>query len=105
MSLLSEKIKKKAESQYKEGSDMDQEIVAKFFNPTGKGDWYLMNKDPKSGYCWGIVDLFAVEVGSFDIRELEEISLPFGMKIERDEYFTPMKAKDLFEKLVKNKVH
>ena len=105
MSLLDIKIQKKAEDQYQQGSDMEQNVVAKFFNPTGQGDWYLMNKDPESQYCWGIVDLFAVEVGSFDIKELEEINLPFGMKIERDNHFKPIKAKDLFEKLVKNKVH
>ena len=105
MKLLTNEIKTKAEKQYDKGSDMDQQVVAKFFNPIGQGNWYLMNKSPEDDYCRGIVDLFAVEVGSFDIKELEEFELPMGMKIERDLYFKPIKAKDLFEDLVKNKVH
>tara|TARA_Y100001970_G_scaffold135340_1_gene166603 strand:+ start:1116 stop:1433 length:318 start_codon:yes stop_codon:yes gene_type:complete len=105
MELLTKEIKTKAEKQYDLGSDMDQNVVAKFFNPVGQGTWYLMNKSPEDNYCWGIVDLFAVEVGSFDLNELKELELPMGMKIERDLYFKPRKAKELFEELVKNKVH
>ena len=105
MKLLTKEIKTKAEKQYDQGADMDQNVIAKFFNPAGPGTWYLMNKSPEDGYCWGIVDLMAVEVGSFMLEELEELQLPMGMKIERDKYFEPIKAKELFEELVKNKVH
>ena len=106
MKLLTKEIKAKAEKQYELGSEMkDQDIVAKFFNPVGMGTWYLMNKSPEDGYCWGIVDLMAVEVGSFMIEELEELKLPMGMKIERDTSFQPINAEKLFEELVKNKVH
>ena len=105
MKLLTKEIKTKAEKQYDKGSDMDQEVVAKFFNPIGQATWYLMNKSPEDSYCWGIVDWMALEVGSFDIKELEETELPMGMKIERDLYFKPIKAKELFKDLTKNKVH
>ena len=106
MKLLTKEIKAKAEKQYELGSEMkDQDIVAKFFNPVGMGTWYLMNKSPEDGYCWGIVDLMAVEVGSFMIEELEDLELPMGMEIERDLYFKPRKAEELFEELVKNRVH
>jgi len=101
MKLLTKEIKTKAEKQYDKGSDMEQKVVAKFFNPMGKGTWYLMNKSPEDDYCWGIVDWMAVEMGSFSIKELEELQLPMGMKIERDKYFTPVKAKELFEGLTK----
>ena len=106
MKLLTKEIKTKAEKQYEFAADMDkQEVVAKFFNPVGPGTWYLMNKSPEDGYCWGIVDLMAVEVGSFMIEELEELQLPMGMKIERDLHFKPTNAEKLFEELVKNKLH
>ena len=36
---------------------------------------------------------------NFSINELESIKLPFGLKIERDMYFEPMKAKDVWDKL------
>ena len=99
MKLMTKAIKKQAEKQYELGSDMNQKVVAKYFNPAGTGTWYLMNTEPGSDYAWGIVDLFAVEMGSFRISELESIKLPFGLGIERDLLFEPMKAKDVCDKL------
>jgi len=99
MKLLTKDIEKKAKSQYEKGSDLDQMVVAKFFNPSGLGTWYLMNIGEDGDYCWGIVDLFEIEMGSFSLNDLKEIKLPFGLKIERDLYFAPIKAKDLWDGL------
>ena len=99
MQLLTKEIKTKAEKQYKDGSDMSQEVVAKFFDPVGSFTWYLMNKDPESGYCWGIVDGMAVEIGSFGLTELEEHTGHFGLGIERDTSFEPVKAIKIWDKL------
>ena len=38
-------------------------------------------------------------MGSFSIDELESIKLPFGLGIERDTLFEPMKAKDVWDRL------
>ena len=100
MELLTDELKKQAEGQYSLGSDMDQEIIAKFFTPWSDWTWYLMNKEPGKDYCWGIVDGFAVEAGSFSMEELTEVAGPFGMEIERDLYFSPIKAKDLWKELM-----
>ena len=101
MKLLTESIKKAAEGQFNRASEMrEQQVVAKFFNPVGSWSWYLMNKDPESSYCWGIVKGEAVEVGSFDIEDLQKIELQFGLGIERDTSFTPMNAKLLYSKLI-----
>jgi len=101
MELFTKDIIEKAKKQYPLGSDMDSQIiVAKFFNPVGAGTWYLMNMDPDDeDYCWGIVDLFEVEVGSFSRTELETYRGPLGLGIERDLYFEPVNAKELWEKL------
>lgn len=101
MKLITKPILKKATSQYKLGSDMKQKIVAKFFDPYGDWTWYLMNIDPDDeDYCWGIVDGFAVEMGSFSIKELEEVKAPWGgSRIERDKYWTPKKASEVWSKL------
>ncbi len=101
MKLLTESIKRAAENQYEKQGDMKQDVVAKFFNPCGSGTWYLMNKDPNDGYCWGIVNMHAVEVGSFDINELQNLKLPFGLGIERDLSFKPQPANEIFDKLNK----
>ena len=96
---MTKEIQKQAEKQYPLGSDMEQKVVAKYFNPAGRGTWYLMNTEPGSDYAWGIVNLFEVEMGSFSINELESIKLPFGLGIERDILFEPMKSNDVLEKL------
>ena len=102
MELFTKELIEKAKTQYSLGSDMEnQMIVAKFFNPTGAGTWYLMNMDPEEqDYCWGIVDLFEVEMGSFSKSELENFIGPLGLGIERDLYFEPVNAKELWEKLM-----
>ena len=99
MKLLTKSIKSAAEKQFSRESHMDQDVVAKFFNPCGAGTWYLMNKDPEDSYYWGIVNLHALEIGSFDINELQELQLPFGLGIERDLSFKPIKASELYSKL------
>jgi hypothetical protein len=104
MELFTKEIKEKAKSQYPLGAEMEnQMIVAKFFNPAGAGTWYLMNMDPEDeDYCWGIVDLFEVEMGSFSKSELENFNGFLGLGIERDLYFETINAKELWQKLMSN---
>lgn len=103
MELFTKELIEKAKAQYPLGSDMDSQlIVAKFFNPTGAGTWYLMNMDPDDeNYCWGIVDLFEVEMGSFSKSELEDFKGSLSLGIERDLYFEPVNSKELWGKLMK----
>ena len=100
MKLLTKAIINKATRQYPKGADMEQMVVAKFFNPAGRGTWYLMNMKDES-YCWGICHIYEWEIGSFSIDELKSVPLPFGLKIERDKFFTPVKASELWTKLNK----
>ena len=100
MQLLTKQIKKAAESQFPLGSEFKgQKVVAKFFNPVGSQTWYLMNKDPKDGYCWGIVKWYDLEAGSFNIDELQNVKLQFGLGIERDTSFQPIDSLELWNKL------
>ena len=75
--------------------------VLKLFNPTGIGTWYLMNMHKDNDYCWGICHIYEWEIGSFSINELKGVNLPFGLKIERDKFFKPVKASELWTKLTK----
>ena len=94
---MTKEIQKKAEKQFDEGSDMEQMVVAKYFDAMGGWKWFLMNKKKDDSYCWGIVKGHAVEMGSFSIKELQSMS----PRIQRDLYFEPMKAKDVWEQLNK----
>ena len=106
MILFTKEIERLAQEQYQLGNEMEKQvIVAKFFNPVGVGTWYLMNQDPKDpDYCWGIVHLFDVEVGSFSKSELENVKLSFGLGIERDLYFERVNALEMYRKLTKIEV-
>jgi len=102
MKLFTKAIEKKAQAQFHLGNDMEKQvIVAKFFNPSGAGTWYLMNQDPNDlDYLWGVVDLFEIEVGSFSKSELENFRGRFGLGIERDLHFEVVNAKEFYENFV-----
>ena len=97
MKLLTKEIKEKAEKQYKQGSDMEQKVVAKYFDAMGDWKWFLMNKKKDDDYCWGIVKGHEIEMGSFSIDELRSMQ----PRIQRDRYFEPVKASFIWEKLNK----
>jgi hypothetical protein len=100
MKLMTREIEKRAQGQYSQGADMDQMVVAKFFDPCGSWTWYLMNQDPEDqNYLWGIVKGLEIEVGSFALNELTTYKGKLGIGIERDLYFKPMVAKELLERL------
>ena len=103
MKLLTKSQKTKLQKQYhtyaKEG--MDQMVIAKIFDPTGFRTWYIMNQDPKdTDYLWGIVYGFEPEIDSISLSELQSVKGRAGLGLERDKYFTPMKAGELYEKLL-----
>jgi ppGpp synthetase/RelA/SpoT-type nucleotidyltranferase len=106
MKLFTKDIDKKLFAQYQKGADLEnQMVVAKIFNPYGRGNWYLLNSDPEDpDYIWAIVDLFEVEMGSVSRSELEAIKVPpFNLGLERDLYFEPKSAKEVYQDLVEGK--
>jgi hypothetical protein len=106
MRLFTKDIDKKLFAQYSLGANLEnQMVVAKIFNPYGRGIYYLLNSDEKDpDYLWAIVDLFEVETGSVSRSELESIKVPpFGLGLERDLYFTPINAKVLYDGLLSGK--
>jgi hypothetical protein len=67
----------------------DPIVIAKFFNPAGRGTWYATEYDPETQICYGYVSIFGDhcdEWGSFPLWELQEMKLPMGLGIERDLY-------------------
>jgi hypothetical protein len=102
MKLMIKAITEAAQRQYPKGSDLEQKVVAKFFDPSSQWTWYLMNADPEDpDYLWGIVKGFEVEIGSFSLSELQTTRNRLGLGIERDRFFAPMRAKDVWEKLLR----
>ena len=106
MKLVTKEIKTAAKKQYKTYAEdclknVDQNIVAKFFNPCGDGTWYLVNMHEDEDYCWGFVVMNGyVESGSFSLNELKSVRLPYGLKIERDKSFRKMTCTELLNRLI-----
>jgi len=101
MILFTKEIEQQLQAQFPMGSNLDQMVVCKIFNPYGSGTWYVMNQDPNDpDYLWGIVDLFEVEMGSFLKSDLEDIRIGKGMiRFERDLYWKPKTAREVWEEL------
>jgi hypothetical protein len=61
-----------------------------------------MNQDPDdSDYLWGIVKGNEIEVGSFSLSDLQNYKGSLGIGIERDLYFMPINATELWNKLLR----
>lgn len=106
MKLFTKAIDKKLFKQYETGSSLkNQKVVAKIFNPYGRGTWYILNSDPNDpNYLWAIVDLFEIEMGSVSRAELEGIKVPpFGLPLERDTGFKEVNALEFWDKLMLEK--
>ncbi len=67
----------------------EKDVLVKFFNPCGIGTWYVFEAQ-KNGDDWtffGLIDLYEKDLGYFTLGELKSVKLPFGLSIERDQYF------------------
>ena len=96
MKLVTKELEKKLPSLYEQDGKGDEAIAyAKFFDPCGSWTWYVTEYDPKEKLCFGLVDGLEKELGYFSITELESITRPFGLRIERDIHFTPTKISTL----------
>lgn len=86
--MTAELEKKFAEIGTQDGDDPKQfKIVAKYFCPWNQWTWYATEYDPESKIFYGFVRGAEEEWGSFSLEELDGISCPFGMFIERDLHF------------------
>jgi|13_taG_2_1085334.scaffolds.fasta_scaffold18662_5 hypothetical protein len=71
-------------------SIMDKKPVAKLFNPTGIGRWWLWSI--QDGVFLGIAELQEREMGYFTLDELESFKGTLGIPIERDKYYSADKT-------------
>ena len=92
MKLLTKEIEKKLEKNplySKDGQGVDAEIVVKFFNPCGSGTWLITEGEKQEDGDWllfGYCHIHEWEWGYVMLSELENLRLPYGLKIERDLY-------------------
>lgn len=96
MKLLTKELEKQFPKLYEseEIPAEDKKVIAKFFTPWASWTWYATEFDGEDLF-YGLVDGQEKEWGYFSLKELESITGPAGLKIERDRYFGQPKIKDI----------
>lgn len=74
---------------YSTENDDDPLVRVKIFTPDSGWTWYVLEYSPEERLCFGLVEGFEKELGYFSLNELEGVTGPMGLRIERDLYFTP----------------
>jgi len=100
MKLITEEIKTKLASN-KGDANVDKPYL-KLFSPTGAATWLIsemIDEDTLFGLC--DLGMGFPELGYVSLQELESVTLPFGLKIERDMYFTPDKTLSEYTELAR----
>ncbi len=62
--------------------------MAKFFTPDSNWTWYATEFDGEDTF-FGLVSGFEEELGYFSLSELQSVTGPLGLHIERDIHWTP----------------
>lgn len=86
MKLLTAELRKEIPQLYSQETAEDPVVYCKFFTPWSNWTWYVTEFDGEDIF-FGLVQGFEEELGTFSLSELEEVSGPGGLKIERDRYF------------------
>lgn len=76
------------------------ELVAHIhlFSPIINWDWYVLECDPDSGECFGIVNGYRIEFGNFNLQDLQGFDKIMGLPmVERDLYWSPTRLRDIPE--------
>ncbi len=94
MKLLTQELRKNIPKLYSQEDVKDPIVVAKFFTPWTNWTWYVLEFDGDDTF-FGYVDGLVPELGYFTLSELEEVTSPFGLKIERDLHWTPKKLSEV----------
>lgn len=67
----------------------DKVIICKFFTPWSNWTWFVFEgeKQEDGDYLFfGMVHGFERELGYFSLSQLQSVTGPFGLKIERDKW-------------------
>jgi hypothetical protein len=70
--------------------------LVKFFTPDSSWNWFASEFD-QDDTLFGLVSGLDVELGYFSVAELESVTGPMGLPIERDLHFTPATLGKLME--------
>ena len=105
MKLMPQKLRDRIPLLYAQDGKGGRAIVyAKYFTPDSNWTFWAAEYDGQDTF-FGLVDGHEKELGYFSLAELEELTGPMGLPVERDLYFKPTTlakiAPDLFTEIEK----
>lgn len=97
--LISKEILQTIPTLYATEEQKNPTVHVKLFTPDSSWSWYITEYDPKQRLCFGLVNGHELELGYFNLNELEELTGPMGLQVERDISFKPLKLQELKKQL------
>ena len=91
MKLLTKALEKKLPALH----SATGKAFVKWFTPDANWTWYVMEYDPKTGECFGLVDGLEKEFGYFTLNQVQEVRGKFGLPVERDLLFETTDVEEL----------
>jgi len=99
MKLLTQELRKKIPALYaQDGKGCKAIAYTKFFCPSSSWTWYVCEYDGEDTF-FGLVEGHCKELGYFGLAELEEVTGPMGLPIERDLRFKPTMLEEIAPEL------
>jgi hypothetical protein len=95
MQLMTKELEKKLPPLYSQEKVEDPMCLVKFFCPWNNWTWYAYEYDPKDHLFFGYVQGIENEVGYFSLEEMESVTGPMGLKIERDLHWEPQRLSQI----------
>tara|TARA_R110000823_G_scaffold41825_4_gene109851 strand:- start:1085 stop:1384 length:300 start_codon:yes stop_codon:yes gene_type:complete len=78
-----------------------EKVQVKLFNPYGAGTWWLhtffSENNDNMVWGWAMINCDRPEYGLIDLRELESLRMFGKPQIERDRYFEPCGAEEVYQ--------
>ena len=99
MKLMPEELRQKIPALYEQdGKGGKCMAYAKYFCPSSSWTWWACEYDGEDTF-FGLVDGHCKELGYFGLAELEEVTGPMGLPIERDLGFKPTTLQEIAPEL------
>ena len=87
--MMTKELSSKIPKLYSQEEVSDPTVVAHYFTPYGRGDWFVIEWDGED-MMYGLADLGYPELGYFSLSELESAYRGGLPLVERDLYWTPV---------------
>jgi len=85
MKLLTKEIERRfAQLGSQEDKGDQATVVCKFFTPDSGWTWWALEYNAEDREFFGLVQGHEIEFGYFSLEELETVTGPLGLRVERD---------------------